>query len=296
MSPSPCPAPLFPALSSGPEPRLFWRFLHRNRRWEHPPGPWIRPRSRPAPGRVWEQGTGPGPRWGPPQCVLDSPPVPPPLHHFCHEFGVPAGLGHCVPTEGLGACVISHGSSSHLSWMGGVEWRPLECPGLSLAGKGSPERRGQPDWVLGCPSSASPSVGAREVGGTNSWHMPTLPTPADFWEAPVALCQLGLSPPGWHQVLGCPGQWDDLPLVPSSAPCISLSIPGGGRCAGCSWRQRMSWAAPGPWWCCFWGALPAPLCTQPGVLAQGGDTHLGVWGAVSLGLPHPYGQISLCRS
>lgn len=80
MSRSPCPAPLFPALGPGPEPRLFWRFLHRNRRWEHPPRLWIRPRSRPAPGRVWEWVQSLSPM-GSPQGVLDPPRAtfPPPL-------------------------------------------------------------------------------------------------------------------------------------------------------------------------------------------------------------------------
>uniref|UniRef100_A0A8V5H674 Cytosolic arginine sensor for mTORC1 subunit 1 n=2 Tax=Psittaciformes TaxID=9223 RepID=A0A8V5H674_MELUD len=45
---SPRVPPAAPARSPGPEPRLFWRFLRRNRRWEHPPRAWIRPRSRPA--------------------------------------------------------------------------------------------------------------------------------------------------------------------------------------------------------------------------------------------------------
>lgn len=49
----------------------------------------------------------------------------------------------------------------------------------------------------------------------------------------------------------------------------------------------MSSAAPGPRWCWFWGAMPMPPCTQPGVLAQGGETHPGVWGGCSLGPTHP---------
>ncbi|XP_072792229.1 cytosolic arginine sensor for mTORC1 subunit 1 isoform X1 [Taeniopygia guttata] len=44
----------------------------------------------------------------------------------------------------------------------------------------------------------------------------------------------------------------------------------------------MSWAAPQPWWCWFWGAMSTSPCTQLAVLAQGGETHLGVWGPVAL--------------
>lgn len=102
MSLSPCPAPLFPALGPGLEPRLFWRFLRRNRRWEQPPRLWIRPRSRPAPGRVWERSTEPVPDgdplsegWTLPPCNLSS-------TTGVMGVGSQLGLGTGCPPKGWG--------------------------------------------------------------------------------------------------------------------------------------------------------------------------------------------------
>lgn len=210
------------------------------------------------------------------------------------SLGSQLALGTECPPR---ACVIPHGSCSHLCWMGGVDWRPLGCLGPSLAGKGSPERREQPGRVLRCPSSASPSLGqeggSKEHGRQEQLAYAHLPTPAGFWDAAVALCQPGLSPPGWHQVLGPPGQWDDPPLVPSSAPCASLSIP---SWAGGSWGAEDELGGPRALVVLFMGCnANTPMHPTWDAGTGSRDTSWDL-GGCSLGPPHPYRQIPVWGS
>lgn len=202
-------------------------------------GPWIRPRSRPAPSCGLGAGCRARPVMGSPLWVPDPLPGRPPLRLWCDEFAFSAALGCRVPTGGLGACagawVLPPTSAGWGERFGDLLGAHSTLP-LPRSAVGWGEGCQAEAW--GTPAAPAPLQGGMvgAVGGTRAQtpSPPSLPAHKSSFLGGCPGPRAGTR--RWHP-------WDSRVALPSSSPLprvMSPSPPEHPWCwAGGSWAGRV---------------------------------------------------------